>query len=67
MTIAVLTVVIVQLYVSRPRRREMSWIGSTPLVAETSVSAPVSGEGPPSGAVAPSPADLAARTRSQIV
>jgi hypothetical protein len=50
MTIAVLTVVIVQLYLSRPRRREVSWIGSTPGVGDTRVSGRPSDEAPPSSA-----------------
>jgi hypothetical protein len=50
MTIAVLTVVIVQLYLSRPRRREVSWIGSTPGVGDTRVSGRPSDEAPPSNA-----------------
>lgn len=44
MTIAVLTVVIVQLYVGRPRRKDVKWSGSTPGVAEASVSGQVRGD-----------------------
>lgn len=47
MGIAVLTVVVVQLFVGRPRRREVSWIGSEQEVGETRVSRAVSGESPP--------------------
>lgn len=47
MGIAVLTVVVVQLFAGRPRQREVSWIGATPAVGETRVSPAVSGEGPP--------------------
>jgi hypothetical protein len=50
MTIAVLTVVVVQLYAGRPRRREESWIGATPGVGNTGVVGRVSGEGPPRSA-----------------
>jgi hypothetical protein len=53
MTIAILTVVIVQLYVGRPRRQQASWVSPTPGVAFTSVSGHVSREGPPSGASPP--------------
>jgi hypothetical protein len=49
MTIAVLTVVIVQLYAGRPRRREVHLIGSTPAVGDTSVSERVTGEDPRGG------------------
>jgi hypothetical protein len=49
MTIAVLTIVIVQLYVGRPRRRDAGWSGSTPAVAERSVSVRISGAGPAGG------------------
>lgn len=49
MTIAVLTIVIVQLYVGRPRRAEVNWSASTPAVAEVGVSARVTGDSPPNG------------------
>jgi len=42
MTIAVLTVVIVQLYVGRPRRPGERWMASTPRVGDSTVSEPAS-------------------------
>jgi hypothetical protein len=49
MTIAVLTIVIVQLYVGRPRR-QLNLIASTSEAHDTSVSVRMSEGGPPSGA-----------------
>jgi hypothetical protein len=52
MTIGVLTVVIVQLYVSRPRREPIAATGSPPLLESTSASAPgPRGDGVPPGLV----------------